>query len=112
MNFKNLQQMKKALIGVIAVAIVALAAFNLNLILNKEAKVSVDLSNPLSLAQGEGLIGWCDYTLYQITWGDCEQLFAYRCIEGENIFCFDGDSKWNCLIHEYDNVVVYTCHNR
>ena len=42
MKIKILKQMKKALLGVIAVAIVALAAVNVNLTINRDSKVIVE----------------------------------------------------------------------
>ena len=85
--------MKKALLGVIAVAIVALAAFNLNLALNKEAKVSVDLSNPVSLAQGEGgEEGRCLQKITHTYLWECWYWTIYACNKGGNeLYCDSGD---------------------
>ena len=105
-----LSKMKKVILSISALAIVALAAFNLNLTYNRESKVNVVLSGFMSLAENENGGGGCDYILYQITWGDCNQQFSYSCIDGDRIYCFSGDSYYNCFFHVFDNVLTIPCH--
>jgi hypothetical protein len=84
--------MKKLLLCVCVVAIVALAAMNLNFALNSESKIDLTLAGISSLAENEN--GWGDGTCKQYVefmWqNECGPTFAYKCYLGSDYDCWNG----------------------
>ena len=99
MKIKNLKQMKKALLGVITVAIVALAAVNVNLSFNGDSKINATLASIFSVAQNEQGNGNCSQneTVWDEGWWMsinyiCEYGFEPKCAVGYKLYeYFDGN---------------------
>ena len=88
--------MKKIILCMGAVAVVALAAFNLNLSLNKEAKVNVEFASTQSVAQNEGGEGKCNQQVYMTPIDDCWFHSIYYCTsDGSSPRCLNGWSDMN-----------------
>ena len=97
------------LIGVLAV--ISLAAFNLNLTLNKGLKASVEFSTALSFAQDENTYNGKCATKYEeyISDGGYYADFFYTCISGDNSVCTEGVSVWYYGQNVYNTVSIQYC---
>ena len=101
--------MKKVILLFGALAIVALAVFNLNLTINSESKVNVSLTSMFSAAQSESG-GGCNTKYFEGGEG-CMYVFIYDCTDGSAPLCLAGGSVWDTCIreHEFDNVEIFYC---
>ena len=97
--------MKKNILLVCAFAIVALAAFNLNLTLDKDSRVNVILSNKLAIAENElGGPGGCYTTVCTCYPSDYIVRDIYSCVmPGPDKSCESGVIEW-----EYDYLIKDT----
>ena len=110
MKNKNLNQIKKALIGVSTVVIVALAVVNVHFAMNGESIVNISLAGTESLANGEdpgsGGSGRCSTKMEAIHSSD-EYLITYDCADGNGDQCIDGFEVWY-----YSNGGYYQCYSQ
>ena len=82
--------MKKNILLISALAIVALAVFNLNLSFNKETKIGVGMKSPLTVAKNEEG-GKCGTFFIYTRLDECWFSMDYKCINGGyNDYCYDG----------------------
>ena len=107
--------MKKALLGVLAVAIIGLAAANLNLALKGESFiVNMSLAGTETLAQGESQIyhGKCKTELETYFVGNFMFMF-FECADGGGDVCEDGLTVYEFWGSEeflyYDDAIEKFC---
>ena len=89
--------MKKNILLVGALAIVALAAFNLNISLDKDSRVNVKFASMFSVAEeesGQGA-GKCETICQIFTLNDCMFRVIYTCVGGKAKECRNGDELNN-----------------
>ena len=115
MKNKSLKQMKKALLGIFAVAIVGLAVANVSLALNGEGYiVNMSLTGTESLAKNEYGGGSGCYQNADIWEHTNTQGFELWCTSGDEIFCESGHSYycdngygwWQCS-HSYEQLFCW-----
>ena len=97
MKNSNLKQLKRALLGILAVAIVGLAAANLSIALNgADFIVNMSLAGPETLAQGEEPGGGVWLSKKCKTEQEQEYInggikVTYSCADGSEVNCWEGD---------------------
>ena len=97
---------RKLLFSIVAVIIIGVAAFNVSLFLNSEAKVNVTLASIVSLAKGEDGYGKCTPTSEEIISSHnpnlkheyfyCESGGNQKCDEGEHTYWFI-ENNWKIM---------------
>jgi len=103
--------MKKIILLISALAIVALAVFNLNLNFNKESKIGVVLKSPLTVAKNENGVGGVCKTVVTIKRFGCWTLWELWCSGGSEPSCQDGwELAEECEPYRMDwDINTYTC---
>ena len=85
--------MKKVILLFGALAIIALAVFNLNLTINSESKVNVSSASILSVAAPEGGSD-CDTDFWMRPISDCDGWeYVSFCIHGSKDHCLTGEAQ-------------------
>ena len=97
MKNSNLKQLKRALLGILAVAILCLAAANLSIALNgADFIVNMSLAGTETLAQGEEPGGGVWLTKKCKTETEQEPInggikATFSCADGSEVDCYEGD---------------------
>lgn len=91
--------MKKVIICIAAIAIVALASINLSIALNSESEIDVKFGNALSFAQtenGGSSSNVCEtHSSFNDGNGSCFRIYTYSCNGGTSGICVTGQSWYN-----------------